>query len=116
VKGGYKNHQNLLKEIQLKLQDHFTHGLFIPLFSGLVERNGSFFRVGYDGLPDLLFMIPFKGKLIAIAIEVKSGQGKLRKEQMKFKLAWEARYGLYIVGRNPSQVKEEISEWIYSQL
>lgn len=112
MKGSYHLHQQLLRSIQIEVQKIYKDAIFFPLFSGLVQRQGDWIRIGIDGWPDLIVCIPIGKVLSVVAIEVKSGEGKLRKEQISFKKMWESRGGLHIVGRSVDQVLTEIEGWV----
>jgi len=112
MKGSYQLHQNLIRSIQIEVQKIYKDATFFPLFSGLVQRQGDWFRIGQDGWPDILICIPITNIIGTIAVEVKTGEGKLRKAQISFKKMWESRGGLHVVGRSVDQVLTEIEGWV----
>lgn len=108
----YKNHQTLVREICLKLQESFPEMLIFQQHVGLFFRkNGAPISIGSKGMSDIYFLYNFQNCLTYGCIEVKTGKSGLSKPQKNFKKQIEKRNGLYVVGRSSIQTINEIKEF-----
>lgn len=96
----YEIHQNLLKSTILKTQEIYHDIIFVSQAVGGFKTEKGFIKFGVKGTPDLFFFFLFKGELCAGFAEIKTGSGKLTKEQAAFKKRIEELNGLYIIVRN----------------
>jgi len=86
----------------------------------LFERHvGQFFtfdnrpiKINKKGMADMYGLIKTDNGLIHIEIEIKSGKGVQTKEQKVWQKFIESMNGLYIVGREPEQVENEVKEYL----
>lgn len=101
-------HQTLLNEIRLFLA---PLGMAWPNDTpGLAyDREGNAFKAGLKGSSDILGLIrPLKGRLIAV--EVKTGTGKLSTAQRNFGRAIEAAGGIFICARSVTDVADRLRQ------
>ena len=86
----------------------------------LFERHvGQFFthnnrpiKINRAGMSDLYGLLNVNGSLHHIEIEIKTGNAVLSKDQKIWKNFIESFNGLYIVGRDVSEIEQEIAFYI----
>lgn len=77
----YKNHQELNNKVLIYLHEHFTGRYWANAVGAVRTSNGHFQRYGLLGSTDI---IGFTGQGRAVFIEIKTGTGKLSKQQVMF--------------------------------
>lgn len=111
-KSSYHQHQELVREICLKCQEEFKNIRWYPIHVGLFRNvRGTPIMIGKKGWPDLFAFLPSAGLLTVIAVEVKTGNSVLSKDQKNFKKMFEGFDGLYITARSAQQVINEIRDF-----
>jgi hypothetical protein len=98
-------HQTLLNEIKLYLAPlGLVYSQDTP---GLAyDRNGNPFKAGLKGASDLLAILKPMGR--ALAVEVKTGTGKLSTAQRNYGRAVEAAGGIFVCARSVEDVAERL--------
>lgn len=96
-------HNALVGEIILAINPRF--GVFWKNETGAAYTNGRMIKYGLVGSADILGCM--NGRFVAI--EVKTGNGKLSDVQKNFKAAIEKNGGVFVVGRSVKQVFLELS-------
>ncbi len=76
--------------------------------SGTVWVHGRRVFLGPDGMPDIVVIIPPKG--IFLGLEVKSKNGKVRKDQIEFAKKLTEAGGLYSIVRSLSDAQAATAE------
>ena len=74
-------------------------------------------KVGTPGMADIISVVPVTvtqdmvGKTIGVAVatEVKTETGAQRKKQQLWQLAWEKRFGIYLIARSAEQALEQLA-------
>jgi hypothetical protein len=97
-----ERHNTLVGEILLAINPRF--GIFWKNETGAAYTNGRMIRYGLVGSADILGCM----KSLFVAIEVKTGSGKLSDFQKNFKAAVEKNGGIFIEGRSVEQVLREL--------
>ncbi len=105
-------HQSLLNRVLLALSDHGrawandTPGL-------AYTRDGTPFKSGLKGSADILGLLRPNGQMIAV--EVKTGTGKLSKEQRAFGVMVEAMGGIFVCARSVDDVLNRLTAEGYAR-
>lgn len=76
--------------------------------SGTVFLGNRVVRLGEDGLPDIVVIVPPNGRVVGL--EVKSARGQLRPAQKLFRDSLTSSGGLYYVVRTLEAAKNAIAE------
>jgi len=95
-------HNALVGEILLAINPKY--GVFWKNETGAAYTNGRMIRYGLVGSADILGCMQSK----FVAIEVKTGSGKLSDFQKNFKAVIEKNGGIFIEGRSVEQVVTEL--------
>jgi hypothetical protein len=100
-------HQTLLNEIKLFLAPlGLVYSQDTP---GLAyDRDGNPFKAGLKGASDLIAILRPAGR--ALAVEVKTGTGKLSTAQRKFGLAVERAGGMFVCARSVEDVASRLRQ------
>lgn len=98
------------KVIQKQILDWLkeTHLLHWRQNSGVVFAGNRMVRLGEEGLPDIVIVVPPTGRLLGL--EVKSAKGKLRPKQKEFQERLVAIGGYYHVVRSLEQAMEAVAQ------
>ena len=110
----YAGHQKKLLEIKKAIQENYKKARIFERTTGeFLSKDGKrHIKVGKKGEADLQMFYPTKIGPISFWIEVKTGNAKPNKDQRKFKrFVEETLNGVYIVGREPDQVIEELHNY-----
>jgi hypothetical protein len=102
-----RNHQTLLNQIKLFLAPHgLVYSQDTP---GLAyDRNGNAFKAGLKGAADLIAILRPAGR--ALAVEVKTGTGKLSAAQRNYGKAVEAAGGMFVCARSVDDVADRLRQ------
>ncbi len=76
--------------------------------SGVVFAGNRMIRLGEEGLPDIVVIVPPGGRLLGL--EVKSAKGSLRPSQEEFKARAEAAGAAFHVVRSLTQAKNAVAQ------
>lgn len=109
------NHDQLRNEILLCVGSSGIARVW-PNETGLVrsyQNPARVIRIGMSGAPDILGIL--QGGFW-LGIEVKTGTGKLNKNQVNFRRMIEKFGGIYILGHNVEQVMAEIKAGLQIRL
>lgn len=96
----YKQHNELLNRILILLHSHQLGRFWSNATGAIKSSNGHFQRYGLKGSSDILG-ISKCGQFVAI--EVKTGSGRLSKEQVNFRKMILDNNGLYTVIRSETE-------------
>lgn len=99
-------HQSLLNRCKLFVS---THGrIWSQDTPGLAyTRDGTPFKSGVKGASDLIGLLNPTGRMIAV--EVKTGAGKLTKEQRAFGAMVEAMGGIFVCARSVEDIANRLT-------
>lgn len=81
-----------------------------PNETGLVRSYDNAERIFFTGIPGASDILGILCNGIFLAIEVKTGKGKLRQSQINFRAMVEKFGGIFIVGRSTEQVYAAVKE------
>lgn len=97
------------KVIQKQILDWLkeTHLLYWRQNSGVVFAGNRMVRLGEEGLPDIIVVIPPGGRVLGL--EVKSAKGALRPGQKEFRDRLLERGGLYSVVRSLESAMDAVA-------
>jgi hypothetical protein len=100
-------HQTLLNQIKLFLAPFgLVYSQDTP---GLAyDRNGNPFKAGLKGAADLIAILKPTGR--ALAVEVKTGTGKLSTAQRNYGLAVERAGGIFVCARSVDDVADRLRQ------
>lgn len=100
-------HQALLNQIKLFLAPlGLVYSQDTP---GLAyDRDGNAFKAGLKGAADLIAILKPAGR--ALAVEVKTGTGKLTPAQRKYGLAIEHAGGIFVCARSVDDVADRLRQ------
>lgn len=90
----YRTHNELVKSVLLYLHKNFTGRYWGNATGAVKTENGHFQRYGLIGSTDI---IGFTGEGRSVFIEVKTGSGKLSKQQQIFKEIVKLNNCIYVV-------------------
>lgn len=109
--GRYQRHQTLLKEAILYVQTRVPEIRFFQRHVGLFYRaNGTPIKINRPGMSDLYALLPTPFGLIHIEIEVKSGTGRLSKEQKGWQKFITNRNGHFLICKDKEHLCREIKK------
>ena len=93
----YRNHNELVNQVLLHLHKHYHVRLWVNNTGALKTATGHFQRYGLKGSADILG-VSGDGKFVAI--EVKTGTGRLNPSQVSFRDMLTKFNGIYILVHN----------------
>ena len=105
LKDGSVPEKVIQKQILDWLKDSGT--LYWRQNSGVVFAGNRMVRLGEEGLPDIIVVIPPGGRILGL--EVKSAKGSLRPGQKEFRDRLLERGGLYRVVRSIEQAMDAVA-------
>lgn len=95
---GHEAHTDLVNRCLIRLSEMGVLAWRNPT-GRAVAPSGAVFGFGLKGSSDILGVIPPNGR--ALAVECKTGTGRLSRQQEKFAAAFAKRGGIFVLARSP---------------
>jgi hypothetical protein len=107
----YAEHQKLLQRASLLVQSTFPQSRFFQRHVGLFyTKNKSPISIGIKGQADAYILLHYKGNLLNVEVEFKTGSATQTKEQKNWQKTITDLGGLYILCRNEQDIITEIKK------